>query len=83
MKPPVFPGFSDTRKLDFRLLLGTALTCVLSEPSLARADDAQELAPITDPMRRLAAQGEAIEHRQAPQNRNQAAPAPAGRARAV
>ncbi|WP_342356302.1 hypothetical protein [Acetobacter persici] len=75
MKPPVFPGFSDTRKLDFRLLLGTALTCVLSEPSLARADDAQELAAIKEQMRRLAAQVEAIEHRQALKNGHQAASA--------
>lgn len=65
MKSPALRGSTDTRKLDTRLLLGTALVCVLSEPSLAHADDAQELAAIKEQMRKLAAQVEAIEHRQA------------------
>ncbi|PCD80192.1 hypothetical protein CO710_04450 [Acetobacter orleanensis] len=76
-------GSSDTRKRDTRLLLGTALACVLSDPSLAHADDAQELAAIKEQMRKLAAQVEAIEHRQAlkhPQKGHQVAAARSGAA---
>nr|WP_298794282.1 hypothetical protein [uncultured Acetobacter sp.] len=83
MKSPVLPGSSDIRKLDTRLLLGTALVCVLSEPSLARADDAQELAAIKEQMRKLAAQVEAIEHRQTlkhPQSSRQVASGHSGAA---
>lgn len=65
MKPPALRESSSTKKRDTRLLLGTALACVLSKPALAHADDAQELAAIKEQMRKLAIQVEAIEHRQA------------------
>lgn len=52
-------------KLDTKLLVGTLLFCLFNKPVLALADDAQELAAIKAQMRILAAQVEAIEHRQA------------------
>jgi hypothetical protein len=53
------------KKLETRLLIGTAIFCMFNKPVLGWADDAQELAAIKAQMRRLAAQVEAIEQRQA------------------
>lgn len=56
------------------LLTGSVLTCAILLSAPALADDAQELAAIKAEMRRLAAQVEAIESRQAKRHAGTSAP---------
>jgi hypothetical protein len=51
--------------LKVRLLIGAAAFCIIDAPAASYADDAQEIALIKAQMRKLAAQVEAIEQRQA------------------
>ncbi|MFS8369147.1 hypothetical protein [Acetobacter indonesiensis] len=65
MTPVTFDSLVNRKTLPTKLLIGSFFFCLFNEPFSAFADDAQELALIKAQMRKLAAQVEAIEHRQA------------------
>lgn len=65
--------------LKTRLLIGATVFCAMDMPAISYADDAQEIALIKAQMRKLAAQVEAIEQRQAHRPHGSAAHVAAGR----